>query len=423
MKTSTRYLITALIILSLGLLLWQHYGMNRSLRIDFSNPAQFSAFDDRELGGASTASVQASKDGAIMHCQLNDKQHIWRFCGLAIDLGQGQKGVNLSAYDEMQLELAMQTASGSSLNVYLGNFEAYSNNKELISLKLHGTLVTTTPYRSTIKIPLASLTVPTWWLEEGFAPVYDPVARLDNIRKIALSTSDGSASGQYRISLHALEFHGKWISKTNLQTGLLAFWLLAALAYVLKSWLDAYRLAQIEQKKRTRAEQSHEKLAAKANQLQQKVMTDPLTGALNREGLSDFLLRVDLNGLSVLFADMDHFKRVNDGYGHAVGDAVLQQLSALIKTTIRKTDRLVRWGGEEFLIICPATSVTEAGILAEKLRTAVCASNWPADLSMSCSFGAAECQENEDFARTIERADAALYRAKAQGRNRVELAR
>jgi diguanylate cyclase (GGDEF)-like protein len=157
------------------------------------------------------------------------------------------------------------------------------------------------------------------------------------------------------------------------------------------------------------------------------VLLDPLTGALNREGLRDFLLQQwqgempTSAGMSVLFADLDHFKRINDNYGHAIGDEVLKQFALLVKGEIRKSDGLVRWGGEEFLVVCPATQLPEAAKLAEKLRASVANTAWPNHILVTCSCGVATREEGEEFSSLIKRADDALYQAKHAGRNRVEL--
>jgi diguanylate cyclase (GGDEF)-like protein len=117
--------------------------------------------------------------------------------------------------------------------------------------------------------------------------------------------------------------------------------------------------------------------------------------------------------------DIDHFKEVNDTYGHSVGDEVLVNLTRLIRDKIRNTDALVRWGGEEFVILCGDTPIQNAQFLAEKLRVAIEGATLIKQQQVTCSFGIAEMIPGEDPKKLFERADKALYSAKEGGRNRV----
>lgn len=147
---------------------------------------------------------------------------------------------------------------------------------------------------------------------------------------------------------------------------------------------------------------------------------------LNRQGLKNFWLKMSedwytSNDISIAFLDIDYFKKINDTYGHQTGDSVLQEFCQLIEKNTRKSELLVRWGGEEFILVCPNLNIHGMKALAEKLRTLIEAHQWPYDMRITCSFGIAErkIESNEDF---LHRADEALYQAKAQGRNRIVVA-
>lgn len=123
---------------------------------------------------------------------------------------------------------------------------------------------------------------------------------------------------------------------------------------------------------------------------------------------------------SIIMLDIDNFKEVNDTYGHDVGDRVLIAISAILSGHIRETDILGRWGGEEFLIICPHTTVSDASVLAEKLRSSI--EEYPFETvgHKTCSFGISEFDlKDDDYKEVSKRADEALYSAKKNGRNRV----
>ncbi len=124
--------------------------------------------------------------------------------------------------------------------------------------------------------------------------------------------------------------------------------------------------------------------------------------------------------LSFIYFDIDHFKRINDTFGHKVGDLVLIQLCSLIKNSIRKSDIFGRWGGEEFLIILPETKKEEAVELAEKLRQKVQNYKFDKIKHLTCSFGVTSNRENDNPEEIMIRIDKRLYKAKKEGRNRVE---
>lgn len=155
-------------------------------------------------------------------------------------------------------------------------------------------------------------------------------------------------------------------------------------------------------------------------------ITDRLTGVYNREGcLKNWdveVERINRQGgtFSVMMFDIDYFKRVNDNYGHDVGDMVLVKIVKIIQTTIRKGDTFSRWGGEEFIIIFPGMELEEILLLADRLRQNIEESRFTGPEQVTCSFGVTGYKDDETFDETLKRVDQALYMAKRNGRNRVE---
>jgi diguanylate cyclase (GGDEF)-like protein len=171
--------------------------------------------------------------------------------------------------------------------------------------------------------------------------------------------------------------------------------------------------------------------AALLDRLRAQATLDPLTGCHNRRGF-DEVLALELararrygRDLSLVFMDIDHFKHINDHFGHEVGDHALQRIGRIVRHTFRNTDSACRYGGEEFALIFPETSRDEAATLAERLRLQVEGLPPTPDVpcAMTASFGVAafphDGNERDDLVRA---ADRALYQAKAAGRNRVERA-
>lgn len=157
---------------------------------------------------------------------------------------------------------------------------------------------------------------------------------------------------------------------------------------------------------------------------------DELTGLLNRAAMERDLDReqaqVGRTGrrFTIAMIDADHFKKVNDQYGHGFGDVVLETLAERFVESIRPRDQVYRYGGEEFLVLLPDTPLDQARPVLERLRQRACGreiSDGEIAVTQPVSIGAAESDGNEPIPTVIERADAAMYRAKQAGRNRVEL--
>jgi diguanylate cyclase (GGDEF)-like protein len=152
--------------------------------------------------------------------------------------------------------------------------------------------------------------------------------------------------------------------------------------------------------------------------------TDTLTGLLNRRAMNDHLetAHTDNAPFCLLVIDIDEFKRVNDTFGHPVGDQVLREMALTLESHTRKSDRIARWGGEEFLVLTHGSGMTQAQQLADRLLEAVRAANI-AGLGLTVSIGISERRVGSTLESVIGMADVALYQAKAAGRNRTEIAR
>jgi len=162
-------------------------------------------------------------------------------------------------------------------------------------------------------------------------------------------------------------------------------------------------------------------------ELEKISVTDQLTGLYNRHKLNE-VLESELHRaerikttFGIIILDIDNFKKVNDVYGHNVGDSVLQELAILLKKTLRITDTLGRWGGEELLIIVPQGDIANEQLLAEKLRLKIEKHIFTTVNHITTSFGVAIYNEGDSIISLIKRADDALYHAKRNGRNQVSI--
>jgi len=171
--------------------------------------------------------------------------------------------------------------------------------------------------------------------------------------------------------------------------------------------------------------EAHAELAFKNQQLESLTVTDTLTGLFNRRKLDEVFsqecerARRTQLPLTVIIADIDKFKSVNDIHGHQIGDQLLVEIAGILQQGVRKLDTVARWGGEEFMILCPATNLAGACMVAESIRTAIESYNFSVVGGKTCCFGVAEYRPDEAPESVVKRADEALYRAKNGGRNQV----
>lgn len=173
------------------------------------------------------------------------------------------------------------------------------------------------------------------------------------------------------------------------------------------------------------AEMANRALHIANAELHQLATTDALTGAWNRRHFEQTaaaeVARIQRYGepLSLILFDIDHFKSINDNYGHQIGDQVLTEITQRVRSTLRTTDLLARWGGEEFVVMIPHCGETDAAQLAEKIRTRVATRPFDRIGTITASFGVAQFAPNDTLDAWFKRGDDALYRAKEGGRNRV----
>lgn len=174
-----------------------------------------------------------------------------------------------------------------------------------------------------------------------------------------------------------------------------------------------------------RSKDDHARALIEAEKMREMAYHDVLTHLPNRRGLEETLHRYaslaqrhDLS-LSVVFFDLDDFKRVNDVHGHQLGDRVLEEVGGSVRPHLRAGDVLGRWGGEEFLIIAPDADHDQAVGLAERVREAVRRYDYPGDVEITASFGVATYAAVTTVEELLELADRRLYRAKRSGKNRV----
>lgn len=203
--------------------------------------------------------------------------------------------------------------------------------------------------------------------------------------------------------------------------GLLLAVLVSGMLVIMKYALMRVRLEKL-------VEERTEELRVQAEEFERQATHDKLTGLPNRRHADsylqqqvDFARRRGHTGALAL-ADVDHFKRINDSYSHAIGDKVLERVAGILRDRCRKTDFVARYGGEEFMLYFPDTGVERAMQVCSELRQSIEGADWSEiapDFAVTVSFGLAEIREDVHSRTILDEADTRLYRAKREGRNRV----
>jgi diguanylate cyclase (GGDEF)-like protein len=406
------------------LMAWQEWGMNRVLVVSPQENFGVWAEADAENQGQSQA-VYRQDDAFELQCSTNTViPH--PYCNLYIQLTpEGEAGLDLSRYDTLILDMAHHSTGEDTVRVFLSHYYSPGETDQTaFAFKQNQSVVIPYEGRNRYSIPLGDFYVPSWWVYISKLKQSEKRANLTNVKRMLLSTGDSAAERTQTIKMFRAEFHGKWIATETLYRFLLFAWVMLALGYLA---IRGYQLNEELARRRKEAQQLqslNHLLNLKSKRYEELAKQDELCGILNRAGIRPVLQDAVNNFLfrktpfCVLMIDIDYFKKVNDSFGHERGDQVLKRFAEVLGARCRGTDTLARWGGEEFVVICEKSVESAGAVLAENLCDAVRTAIFPQHLTVTCSIGVAEV-DIPDVSELFARADAALYRAKQKGRDRV----
>ncbi|MHA2760827.1 GGDEF domain-containing protein [Vibrio harveyi] len=427
-------LIFALSICTISLVaLYSLLGDTRKLEV---TPDKFNIHvtNDAIAGGLSESDITYQNHSLTLNCDLKESKYAWPYCGISVytDVKEATKGLDLSSYHTVRLKIRYEAAGdgqspSKNLRLYLRNFNsAYSIPTDEYTIKYNGMQFSPSDFSEIIEIPIKNLQVMTWWLNDNDVSIEHSAPEFSNITRIDLATGAGAALGKHKIVIDKIEFEGAYVQQSTLLFVLLFSWMALGLAFSLHE-MRKNKMAYNKAKKRHRhLEKVNNTLRAQNYEFAELAHRDALTGAMNRHAVQSWLeqqarqVRWGHDSFSILYMDLDKFKRVNDKYGHQMGDDILREFVMVISSSIQPEDRLVRWGGEEFVVFCPDTNVEQAVKKAEVIRQNVESHLWVHGEPLTCSIGVAQMQ-NERVSETMARADEVLYLAKRNGRNRIEV--
>lgn len=412
-----------LILVTVATIIWHHFGMEKTILVETGKADQIQSDTDRINGGKSLISYQVSNDKIEFECKTIANPYSFAYCGIQIPLTFSDKNaIDLTSYDTISFELDYKTTSPDTLLIYLTNKEIGSQGP----IERHN-MHAVNPIRGKqqVSLSLNNFSVPSWWIFSHSDVADNGLRNLENVIKIRIVSGDSTVERVVNVGVRNIVLKGKWIQSDQLYLSLLIFWIMAIVTDLLLS-LDSTRKAYINKSKESSSlKKLNDFLAIERDKFETMAKRDPLTGCANRAGVRDFI-SFQLDKMtskhyrcSLIVLDIDHFKDINDNHGHDIGDEVLEKIAKLLKSSLREQDMIARWGGEEFLVICPNTPKQGAVQLADNLRIAISESSFIDGKQITCSFGVSALKRG-DFEKSFKQADAALYQAKLLGRNCVQ---
>ena len=452
--------LAALVALTAMVLALHHFGPRRTLDIQTSDQVDAIIYDDRAVGGRSVAELFENPLTGF-RCQLLESQ-TYKYCGYNISFtqsgprsGESEPVRDLSQFTELLIELdyqgpyryvplALRTrldpkageepSAGKAPSAgkepsaggepsAAGEPSAVGGPSELEPFAHAYFRIRREALDEPYKVQLSAIRMSTqWMMAKKISGEYSRPA-LDKVGAIGIQLPSSFPPGDYSFAIKRLEFIGPWISTDGLYRVLFFGWAFVIISLSVYQFTRMLRQNTASKERIGRLAKARERLLNTSKELEELAKRDELTGLLNRKGLESLagerLSHLDKLQYSLLVIDLDHFKSINDTYGHPDGDRMLAVTGRCIQSQIREADIAARWGGEEFLVCCPDTSETEATVVAEKIRESLAAyrdSEQP-NLKLSASIGIAQHRSEEDFSTTLARADKALYEAKQRGRN------
>ncbi|ABO89345.1 diguanylate cyclase [Aeromonas salmonicida subsp. salmonicida] len=340
----------------------------------------------------------------------------------SVNLSLPEQGIDLSRFEGARIQLQVEGPEPQFWRLYLRNYHPiYSRAGDATSHKFNEVIFRPDDYGRLQDVPLRVFTPATWWIQQYRIPLAQQGEDLRHVYAVEIASGIGMQPGHYRLVLERMEFYGRWVQPGAFYRPLLLSWLVyGLLLFMVQHLLMRDRLRKAREARQV-AEARSQSLCEQTLRTEEEARYDPLTGALNRFGGNKLLAELGDMPLSFIYIDIDHFKLVNDGHGHPVGDEVLKHMVSEVLRHCDSLCRLVRWGGEEFVLVCLHYEQARAKALAERLRAALVAyPHWPLALSITASFGVAE-RRGDPLEQVLKRADEALYQAKKRGRNRVEV--
>ena len=368
---------------------------------------------DTEVGGQSKF-IWIDQEDMSWDCEINQGAP-YPYCGLSLLWSEDlSKTIDFSVYSHLNLELDYQGPTPYIRIFVRDDYPAIEFANPIKKAKFNNATVRAQQGKQNISLPLKDLTVSEWWINDFNVPLEDRRPSVKNAIALGIDIPYPVSLGDHKFKLAQLELVGSYFSKEFMYISIIGFWGVLLLSEMLLSYL--------QMKTRVReGSQRLTELTATSAKYKEQSETDKLTGILNRAGLAEIVSHLGANQLlqqyALLVIDVDHFKEVNDTYGHAEGDKILVAIASAINQCTRSYDVVARWGGEEFVVLMHCFKPNSIFPFAEKIRLKVANGSFVTGITVS--IGATQLLKTSIFEDSFVLADQALYQAKSSGRNKV----
>ncbi|WP_158970367.1 GGDEF domain-containing protein [Paraglaciecola sp. L3A3] len=340
------------------------------------------------------------------------------------DVNSWFTGIDLSQYQKLIFDVEYQ-GPASFFRIYFRNFDPdFSKQNDFNSAQFISTTIRKIDFNQPLEFDLKELSLAQWWLNEFDVPNKLAKLNYEHVIEFGLDFNERSPLGEHLFQINKIALSGAYIEKEHWYLGILILWMLGISFRVIYQLNKLYKHSKHGQIRLTEMTNYAEALKQESAAYKNMSVTDVLTKTLNRYGLQRQLqlLCHNLNNnqdIGLIVLDIDHFKRINDTLGHDVGDEVLSNIGGLLLNSTRTTDVISRWGGEEFVLVCPNTDGPELLALAEKIRIKISQFEFSEHktLKITVSVGISAIKNSIDFERAFKLADDALFKAKEKGRN------
>ncbi len=344
------------------------------------------------------------KAGVSLQCKLTN-QGGYEFCGVGIPLTDGirNNGLDLSVFNRMSVSIKYNAPiDNAKIKISFRNFnDKYSDLKDTVSLKFNSISYNPNRHKLPVDIPFDALQVDNWWVDKYKVGFTNSQVELTNVSYLEVLTESMDVIGDYNIDIQRIDLYGKLISEANLLKLILFIWLITIICLV----------------------------TLQRNTLQRISVTDSLTGLYNRQGISAWTNKKIFMGISrqhlyMFYLDLDDFKKVNDTYGHQVGDQLLISFSHYVQNYLDSIEGIqftfARLSGDEFALVVLGLKDNQIRNFAKNL---LCV--WDAPIVLEnhetyarASLGIAKLSKDvKTFDGLLARADSAMYYAKKEGKN------
>lgn len=391
----------------------------------YPSPNVYPAIFDYKDGGTGSIATWIDEENSIWHCHKPPHNDIYS-CGYSLSWGgEADQGLDISSYSTLRVKLAYK-GDASRIRVFMRNYNpAYSHPNDGNSAKFMSAMLRVKDLDQEISIELKDLSVIDWWITAYDIPRELAQIEFDNI---VTAGFDMIEPGDHIVNVEKIELIGEWVSAEKMYLSLILIWMAVLI------WEGLNRIVWLQQKTKQEERRlsdllnNYQQLENEKREIETLSNRDALTQALNRNGLSQkvdnlFNSNTPAPQVAVFVIDIDFFKKINDTFGHDVGDTTLQKVVNIIQTNMRSEDILGRWGGEEFVLITRVSDPKIALHIANKLRKCIAEHNFelPDARQLTISIGLTMSHLGDRFEDVFKRADVALYKAKHTGRNCVKI--